>query len=67
MNRYIYLYLACDLGNKSSFSGIAQLENRIINQDDLEKLMDTIRTQCGFDAKAITSLSFLGMENENTR
>lgn len=61
MNRYIYHYTAVE-GN-SSISGIAQLTFRIKSQDDLNKLKELVSGD-DFTANAISSLSYLGREND---
>ncbi len=60
-NRYIYHY--CAAAGNTTMSGIAQLDFRIVTQDDLEKLKALV-SDLDFKAQAITSLSFLGREIE---
>lgn len=67
-NRYIYHYCAVNEGNIASVSGIAQLAFRIVSQDDLEKLKALITDgKYDFIAHSITSLSYLGREQENLK
>ncbi|CFR20067.1 hypothetical protein [Yersinia kristensenii] len=61
-NRYIYHYCA-DFG-ESNATGIAQILFRIVSQEDLERLKGLIEIKFGVKPIGITSLSFLGMENE---
>lgn len=61
MNRYIYHYTAVQ-GN-ISMSGIAQLTFKIKSQDDLNKLKELVSGD-DFKANAISSLSYLGREND---
>lgn len=63
-NRYIYHYNAVSEGGRSSVAGVAQLLFRIKSQDDVEKLKRMIDCD-GFIAAAITSLSYLGGENDD--
>lgn len=64
MNRYIYHYCAVD-GN-ASLSGIAQLTFRITSQADLEMFKSLLgESNGGFTARAISSLSYLGREDED--
>nr|DAG81177.1 MAG TPA: hypothetical protein [Caudoviricetes sp.] len=63
-NRYIYHYNAVSEGGRSSVAGVAQLLFRIKSQDDVEKLKRMIDCD-GFTAAAITSLSYLGRENDD--
>ncbi|MDT3605965.1 hypothetical protein [Cronobacter dublinensis] len=61
-NRYIYHY--CAVNGNAKFSGIAQLTFRIKSQDDLKKLKELI-SGLDFEPKAISSLSYLGRENDD--
>ena len=64
--RYIYHYNA--VNGSDSMSGIAQLTFMIKSQSDLEELKSALSKVCGFHANAITSLSYLGCEEEaNTK
>jgi hypothetical protein len=63
-NRYIYHYNAITKGGAASMSGIAQLKFRIKSQEDLEVLKGLINRD-GFIVSAITSLSYLGRENDD--
>lgn len=63
-NRYIYHYCAAQ-GNETA-SGIAKLTFRIVSQDDLNELKEGLRIDLGFQAAAITSLSYLGREEEDS-
>ncbi|WP_056236755.1 hypothetical protein [Erwinia sp. Leaf53] len=63
MNRYIYHY--CAARGNSTLSGIAQLEYRITSQDDLNRLKKLVNSGLNFKVEAITSLSYLGRENED--
>lgn len=60
--RYIYHYNA--VNGSDSMSGIARLSFMIKSQSDLEELKSALRNIGGFRAKAITSLSYLGCEEE---
>ena len=62
-NRYIYHYNEISAGGASSVAGIAQLTFRIKSQEDVEVLKGLISSD-GFTAVAITSLSYLGREND---
>lgn len=63
-NRYIYHYNAISEGGRSSVAGIAQLTFRIKSQEDVEMLKSLIGSD-SFTAAAITSLSYLGRENDD--
>ena len=66
VTRYIYHYNA--VNGSVSMSGIAQLTFMIKSQSDLEELKSALSKVCGFHANAITSLSYLGCEEEaNTK
>ena len=65
-NRYIYHYNAISAGCTSSVAGIAQLTFRIKSQEDVEVLKSLIGSD-SFTAVAITSLSYLGRENEEEK
>ena len=60
--RYIYHYNA--VNGSDSMSGIARLTFMIKSQSDLEELKSALNKVGGFRAKAITSLSYLGCEEE---
>lgn len=62
-NMYIYHYHAITKGGAASMSGIAQLNFRIKSQEDLEVLKGLIDRD-GFTVHAVTSLSYLGREND---
>lgn len=63
MNRYVYHYNAEFRG--FSITGIAQLEWRVVSQDDLEKLKGLISEYEGENkCLGIHSLSYLGREIE---
>ncbi|HAJ3115529.1 ead/Ea22-like family protein [Escherichia coli] len=62
VTRYIYHYNA--VNGSDSMSGIARLSFMIKSQSDLEELKSALRNIGGFRAKAITSLSHLGREEE---
>ncbi|EFM9264554.1 ead/Ea22-like family protein [Escherichia coli] len=62
VTRYIYHYNA--VNGFDSMSGIARLTFMIKSQSDLEELKSALRNIGGFRAKAITSLSYLGCEEE---
>ena len=64
MNRYIYHYNAITKGGAASMSGIAQLNFRIKSQEDLNVLKRIINRD-GFIVHAVTSLSYLGRENDD--
>jgi len=61
-NRYIYHY--CAVNGNAQLSGIAQLTFRIKSQEDLNKLKEFVAGN-DFEPKAITSLSYLGRENDD--
>lgn len=63
-NRYVYHYNAVSEGGGSAVAGVAQLCFRIKSQEDVEKLKRMIDCD-GFTATAITSLSYLGRENDD--
>lgn len=65
-NRYIYHYNAMSVGGASSVSGIAQLMFRIKSQEDVEMLKSLINSD-GFTAVSITSLLYLGRENDDEK
>ncbi|EMM1290832.1 ead/Ea22-like family protein [Escherichia coli] len=66
VTRHIYHYNA--VNGSDSMSGIAQLTFMIKSQSDLEELKSALSKVCGFHANAITSLSYLGCEEEaNTK
>lgn len=60
-NRYIYHY--CAVNGNVQLSGIAQLTFRIKSQADLEKLKELVAGN-DFQPKAISSLTYLGREND---
>lgn len=62
-NRYIYHYNAISAGGASSVAGIAQLTFRIKPQEDVDVPKSLISSD-RFTAVAITSLSYLGREND---
>ncbi|HHV2541187.1 TPA: ead/Ea22-like family protein [Escherichia coli] len=62
VTRYIYHYNA--VNGSDSMSGIAQLTFMIKSQSDLEELKSALSKVCGFHANAITSLSYLGCEED---
>ncbi|HAP0967372.1 TPA: ead/Ea22-like family protein [Escherichia coli] len=62
VTRYIYHYNA--VNGSDSMSGIARLSFMIKSKSDLEELKSALRNIGGFRAKAITSLSYLGCEEE---
>lgn len=61
-NRYIYHY--CAVNGNAQMSGIALLTFRIKSQEDLNKLKEFVAGN-DFEPKAITSLSYLGRENDD--
>lgn len=65
-NRYIYHYNAVTKGGAASMSGIAQLNFRIKSQEHLEALKSLI-SHDGFIVSAVTSLSYLGRENDEEK
>lgn len=65
-NRYIYHYNAITKGGSASMSGIAQLNFRIKSQEDLEALKGLINRD-GFIVHAVTSLSYIGRENDDEK
>ncbi|HCO4735260.1 TPA: ead/Ea22-like family protein [Escherichia coli] len=67
-NRHVYHYNAVGDVGGIAMSGIAQLPFRIKSQSDLEEFKSALSKVCGFHANAITSLSYLGREEEaNTK
>lgn len=62
VTRYIYHYNA--VNGSDSMSGIARLTFMIKSQSDLDALKSALSKVGGFRAKAITSLSYLGCEEE---
>ena len=62
-NRYIYHYNAISAGGASSVAGIAKLTFRIKSQEDVDVLKSLISSG-RLTAVAITSLSYLGREND---
>ncbi|HAU9353722.1 ead/Ea22-like family protein [Escherichia coli] len=60
--RYIYHYNA--VNGSDSMAGIARLTFMIKSQSDLDALKSALWNIGGFRAKAITSLSYLGCEEE---
>lgn len=68
MNRYIYHYCAqyqITVGNTTFIDGIALMENRITCHDDYRKIKPLIEPE-HHEKLTVTSLTFLGMENEST-
>ncbi|HGG1970034.1 TPA: ead/Ea22-like family protein [Escherichia coli] len=65
VTRYIYHYNAVNGSN--SMSGIARLTFMIKSQSDLDALKSALSKVGGFRAKAITSLSYLGCEEDSKR
>ncbi|ENE1921524.1 ead/Ea22-like family protein [Escherichia coli] len=63
-NRHVYHYNAVGDVGGIAMSGIAQLPFRIKSQSDLEEFKSALSKVCGFHANAITSLSYLGREEE---
>ena len=65
VTRYIYHYNA--VNGSDSMSGIARLTFMIKSQSDLDALKSALSKVGGFRAKAITSLSYLGCEEDSKR
>ena len=63
-NRHVYHYNAVGDVGGIAMSGIAQLPFRIKSQSDLEEFKSALSKVCGFHANAITSLSYLGREED---
>ncbi|EME1197569.1 ead/Ea22-like family protein [Escherichia coli] len=63
-NRHVYHYNAVSNVSGITMSGIAQSPFRIKSQSDLEEFKSALSKVCGFHATAITSLSYLGREEE---
>ncbi|CAM3008072.1 ead/Ea22-like family protein [Escherichia coli] len=63
-NRHVYHYNAVGDVGGIAMSGIAQLTFRIKSQSDLEEFKSALSKVCGFHANAITSLSYLGREED---
>lgn len=65
VTRYIYHYNA--VNGSDSMSGIARLTFMIKSQSDLDALKSALSKVGGFRAKAITSLSYLGCDEDSKR
>ena len=65
VTRYIYHYNA--VNGSDSMPGIARLTFMIKSQSDLDALKSALSKVGGFRAKAITSLSYLGCEEDSKR
>ncbi|HBN4740390.1 TPA: ead/Ea22-like family protein [Escherichia coli] len=65
VTRYIYHYNA--VNGSDAMSGIARLTFMIKSQSDLDALKSALSKVGGFRAKAITSLSYLGREEDSKR
>ncbi|HAG9088585.1 TPA: ead/Ea22-like family protein [Escherichia coli] len=63
-NRHLYHYNAVSNVSGITMSGIAQSPFRIKSQSDLEEFKSALSKVCGFHATAVTSLSYLGREEE---
>lgn len=63
-NRHVYHYNAVSNVSGITMSGIAQSPFRIKSQSDLEEFKSALSKVCGFHATAVTSLSYLGHEEE---
>ncbi|ENV4178749.1 ead/Ea22-like family protein [Escherichia coli] len=63
-NRHVYHYNAVSNVSGIAMSGIAQSPFRIKSQSDLEEFKSALSKVCGFHATAVTSLSYLGHEEE---
>ncbi|HDJ9076246.1 TPA: ead/Ea22-like family protein [Escherichia coli] len=63
-NRHVYHYSAVSNVSGITMSGIAQSPFRIKSQSDLEEFKSALSKVCGFHATAVTSLSYLGREEE---
>lgn len=66
MRKYIYHYYARTMFNKRRYHGIASFDHKIVNMDDYNLLkMSIIKKFCSDDI-IIESLSFLGIEEDET-
>ncbi|HFE2635586.1 TPA: ead/Ea22-like family protein [Escherichia coli] len=63
-NRHVYHYSAVSNVSGITMSGIAQSPFRIKSQSDLEEFKSALSKVCCFHATAVTSLSYLGREEE---
>ncbi|MBI9649057.1 ead/Ea22-like family protein [Escherichia coli] len=63
-NRHVYHYNAVSNVSGITMSGIAQSPFRIKSQSDPEEFKSALSKVCGFHATAVTSLSYLGREEE---
>ncbi|EAQ9966126.1 ead/Ea22-like family protein [Salmonella enterica] len=63
-NRHVYHYNAVSNVSGITMSGIAQSPFRIKSQSNLEEFKSALSKVCGFHATAVTSLSYLGREEE---
>ncbi|HDY3059129.1 TPA: ead/Ea22-like family protein [Salmonella enterica] len=63
-NRHVYHYNAVSNVRGITMSGIAQSPFRIKSQSNLEEFKSALSKVCGFHATAVTSLSYLGREEE---
>lgn len=63
-NRHVYHYNAVSDVSGITMSGIAQSPFRIKSQSDLEEFKSALSKVCGFHATAVTSLSYLGREED---
>ncbi|EPR9917520.1 ead/Ea22-like family protein [Escherichia coli] len=63
-NRHVYHYNAVSNVSGITMSGIAQSPFRIKSQSDLEEFKSALSKVCCFHATAVTSLSYLGREEE---
>lgn len=63
-NRHVYHYNAVSNVSGITMSGIAQSPFKIKSQSDLEEFKSALSKVCGFHATAVTSLSYLGREEE---
>ncbi|HGT3908926.1 TPA: ead/Ea22-like family protein [Escherichia coli] len=63
-NRHVYHYNAVSNVSGITMPGIAQSPFRIKSQSDLEEFKSALSKVCGFHATAVTSLSYLGREEE---
>ncbi|HFN5448253.1 TPA: ead/Ea22-like family protein [Escherichia coli] len=63
-NRHVYHYSAVSNVSGITMSGIAQSPFRIKSQSDLEEFKSALSKVCDFHATAVTSLSYLGREEE---
>ncbi len=67
MNRFIYHYMARSVQNniETTYDGIAQLENRIVDMVGYNNLKSLVGEENSTVKVCIVSLAFLGMEKDS--